>query len=51
MFYIFTGASIFFAMRQLQTGRGMLSHAGHLGGLFGGMLGGYDRSLNLKKRS
>lgn len=49
-FYIFTSVSILLAFRQLQTGRGFISHVGHLGGLFGGMMGAYDRALNLKRR-
>jgi len=49
-FYIFTSISILLAFRQVQTGRGFMSHIGHLGGLFGGMLGAYDRSLSMKKR-
>jgi len=49
-FYIFTSVSILLACRQLQTGRGFISHVGHLGGLFGGIMGAYDRALNLKRR-
>ena len=44
-FYIFTSVSILLAFRQLQTGRGFISHVGHLGGLFGGLWIVYMRHM------
>jgi len=37
--------SIVFGIRQIQTGRGLFAHAGHLGGILGGLFTAYNREL------
>ena len=44
-FYIFVSLSIVLTGLQNRTGRGFISHSAHLGGLSGGIIGAYNKSL------
>jgi len=37
--------SVIFGIRQIQTGRGLFAHAGHLGGILGGLFTAYNRDM------
>ena len=48
-FYTFVIISSFLAWIQHKRGGGMFAHTGHLGGILGGWICGYNRSLQNKR--
>lgn len=45
------GVSLVFGVRQIRTGRGIFAHAGHLGGILGGLFTAYNRDSHDRRNN